>query len=253
MGSRTNRNILSPKNLIGNHPHFTLIKGWEKENPESKLTLTSSGKECSFTPQSMKTITKDQKSKESKQINPTLPSLGWEVCSHRQDGGLSPKSLQGLWASFPWGPGPPAPSSSRLSHVEEEGGLDAPQRSSESPLFSKPFPRGANLTPIMPENSAMKPNLWCHRLVRGIHWAPQRDNQDDSPASELWWTVFHKLQIQQQIIYRYYWSSFLWTLCPFTMRQAEAASHLQPSLASPQMKAEWADLGLRIAAAREQA
>lgn len=59
---------------------------------------------------------------------------------------------QSCWSSFPWEPG--SPGHPGLRHVEEGGGRKAPERSSESSLFSKLFPKKVSLTP------------WCQILLQ---------------------------------------------------------------------------------------
>lgn len=157
--------------------------------------LHHSGTEHGFSPWSVTTIapnTTTKKRKKKKASDPankpsSLPSPGCEVCSQRQAGRLSPHrgraplpSQWGFWASFPWEPGPLG-----LRPVEERGVWDASKRNSESSLFSKPFPRGANPTPlcqtILQWNRVFDVMDW----ERGINWVPQRDNQEDSPAFEV--------------------------------------------------------------------
>lgn len=221
-GSRTNRNSLSPKNQIGTS---VMWEDEKRQTPDSKLTLTSHALSVQ-TPQVNENCDQQQqprkKKKKGKQINPPFPSLGWAVLfpphpTHTGKlEGLAPDlgraSLpyqQACWSSFPWEPG--LPGHTGLRHVEERGGWEAPQRSSESSLFSKLSPRRASLTPlcqtILQWNQVFDVMDWEGRINR----VPQRDNQDDCPAFEIWWRAFLKPPIQKQVINGSRWSSYLWT------------------------------------------
>ena len=65
-------------------------------------------------------------------------------------------------------------------------------RGALSPRGSQALPEGSQPDAVVPDDFAKKRVFDVTDWEGGIHWVPRTDNQDDSPAFEVWWTVFHK-------------------------------------------------------------
>lgn len=209
--------------MSSSHSNERMKKAKTRLKADPYQSCSVSSRKDGLTPPAMKTMTGHNNQggkKASKQKKSSLPQCRLQGLPPPPTGRLEglapdlgrapPPYRRGCWSSFPWEPG--LPSHPGLWHVEERGGWEAPQRGSESSLFSKLSPERASLTPlcqtILQWNQVFDVMDW----EGGINRAPQRDNQDDCPALEIRCRAFLKPQIRKQVIIRSQGSSYPWTL-----------------------------------------